>query len=323
MANHLVAYVRSDIVASWRLRSLTYGSGNEPLGYGSNASVFRNNVDEGSVLWVFTMPTLKLSSRTPTRYYRPTLVARIRVSRLLTLSTCPPELYIYSRVGTLLNSWKYVAYSSPEDSLFYELNDITQGLMELTWQGRKIVEAPPRSRVRSQQQTQELRKIFGVRFQSPRRVDDDSVAPLRDTVGTASESTAFISYSHRDGRESALSLAEGLLEHGISPWLDSFVVDPNLASPEAVAKSLMHGINRSSIFIAFVTKDYRSAHSGFNWTEAEWQYATSYRDGRQSSYCIQIDCEGRVDERIDAVPWKKDMRMLAKDIAYRWHVIEA
>ena len=316
MANNLVAYVRSDIVASWRLRSLTYGSGKGPLGYGSNAPVFRNNVDEDSVLWVFTMPTLKLP-RTPIRYYRPALAARIRVSRLLTLSTCPPELSIYSRVGTFLNSWEYVAYSSPEKSIFYELNDATQGLMELRWQGRKIVEDPPHSQVRSHGRTQGLRRIFESRFQAPRRVGDDSVAVLSKTVSRASESTAFISYSHSDGRESALSLAEELLEHGISPWLDSFVVDPNLESPEDVARSLMHGIDRSSIFIAFVTKDYLSVRSGFNWTEAEWRYATADRDGRRSRCCIQIDWGGRVDEVCELLG-DRETKLLATAIAARW-----
>jgi hypothetical protein len=320
MANNLVAYVRPHIVAGWRLRSLTYGSGKEPLGYGSNAPVFRNNVEEGSVLWVFTMPTLKLP-RTGIRYYRPALVARIRVSRLLTLSTCPPELSTYSRVGTLLNFWRYVAYSSPEESLFYELNDATQGLMELRWQGRKIVEDPPRSQVRSHGRTQELRRTFGQRFQSPRRVDNDSVAALSETVGTTSESTAFISYSHRDGRESALSLAEELLEHDVSPWLDSFVVDPNLESPEDVARSLMHGIDRSFLFVALATENYRTVPRGFNWTEAEFRYAVA--DGGSSRYCIQVNQGGCVEERVDAVSWKKDTRLLARDIVDRWRAVRA
>jgi hypothetical protein len=317
MSKNLFVYVRPEIVASWRLRSLTYGSGKGPLGYGSNAPVFHNNVDEDTVLWAFTMPTVRLP-QTPTRYYRPSLVARIRVAFPLTRSSCLPDLRVYSRVGSLLKSYNYVAYSDPEESLFSELNDATPGLTQLRWQGNPIVKDPPAKLVRLHGPTQALRRTIGVHFQAPRRVDDDSVAALRGIVGTATESTAFISYSHSGGREYALNLAEELLNQGISPWLDGFVVDPDLECPEDVARSLMSGIDRSSLFIAIVTKDYRNVQNGFNWTEAEWKYATTHVDGRRPPCCVQVARGGRLDNDIDAVFSERKLKLLAKAIADHW-----
>jgi hypothetical protein len=316
MHDNLLVYLNWNLLYAWRMRSVLYGTGKAPLGYGSSQRTFGKHVGKGSVLWVVTMPKHEVRGQ-PSRFYRPSLVARIRVARLLSLENCAQDLRIFARVGTLLALYDYVALADARRSSFFELNDVSRELARLRWQGKRLFGEPRAQDVRARGRTQALRAHIAQRLQSVRRIDADTIAPLVEHEEGLARKTVFISYAHEDGSRHAMDLADSLLAQGVSPWLDGLVVDPRLREREDVSRSLLAGLDCSELTIALVTPKYRPTDRvGFNWTAAEWEHALRRRRQR-STPCVQVDLGGRIDSRGDKT--FANRRSVAGDIVRWWN----
>jgi hypothetical protein len=271
----LVTLLTWDRLVPWKILSLPgrVTADFVPVGYGSRSTVFRGRSKEDSTLWVVTRPI-------PEDLHPPSLVAKITVKGLYTKENCPARLRSKG-IEELLEQWYWVAVSNPEQSEFFELNDASSALRTLRIKSFSVMRSFPGG-------TESVRKAFGPCMRQSR------------------DRTVFLSYTHHESAQFAMSLAGGLREEGFSPWLDSLtlplyeVEQEESPSSERLSKLIRIGLQHSRLVVVIATKNYGDT----TWTRKERDWIrTRWRKTGQLR-CVEItrgasklrNCDKRFEE---------------------------
>jgi hypothetical protein len=144
--------------------------------------------------------------------------------------------------------------------------------------------------------------------------------------------TVFISFTHAggysgvNGERFALDLAQELLTHGFSPWLDALAIPRyDLAreddcSPRRLERLIELGITRGHLAIALMTEDYaqRTDRCGMNWTQAEQAQILARRSQSGLFRCVQVMRGGPELAGFDHTFGRGSAREVACAIAEWW-----
>ncbi|MDB4584648.1 toll/interleukin-1 receptor domain-containing protein, partial [Draconibacterium sp.] len=134
--------------------------------------------------------------------------------------------------------------------------------------------------------------------------------------------TVFLSYTHHESNEFALSLAGELREQGFSPWLDSLTIPlyevekDKSPSNERLSKLIQIGLQRSSLAIVIGTRNYGDT----KWThkERDWIQTCCRKSGQLR--CIEILTGGAGKLRnCDMIFEDNSPKNLAGKIAVWWN----
>ncbi len=306
MGSNLLAYMTWNRLVAWKILSLEISGNKElvPIGFGSNQQIFMKYAKPGSVIWIFSIPSVKIPGDKNIHRYRPTLIARIKVKQLLHKKSPQLNRYPTQGVKRLMSYWKNVAISDFEESEFYELNDATKLLLALKFQSQSgeshlvnpIGYIPKRTET---SENQKLRISLAQQLQSVRRISDTTntcIVELEKHAQEVRENTVFISYAHGDGRNYPLELADSLLDRKWSPWVDSIAVPSKRKRqsenilPDRLLRLLEYGIKGSSLFIGLISDNYirKDKEIDVRWTLKEWYLAQEYKQKSSGLSCIQV-----------------------------------
>lgn len=286
----LVTLLTWNRLVPWKVLSLpTRVTGDfAPVGFGSRSTVFRSRANkEGATIWVVTRPG-------PGKLHPPSLVAKVTVKGLYTKENCPTRLRSKG-VEDLLDYWRWVAVSIPDQSQFFELNDASSALQEL-----KI-------------------KSFSVMRSFPAGTDRVQEA-FRASMTQGQNQTVFLSYTHKESSQFALALARELRESGFSPWLDSLTLPlydvDREKSPfsERLSKLIRIGLHRSQLAVVIETKNYGNTA----WTKRELRWIHTLRKKSGQLRCIQINRGSNRQRNYDKQFDEDSPRELALKIATWW-----
>ena len=299
MKNHIIAYVRWEIISRWKRLMLKYScDGKSTLVYGSNDDrQFDHFAKEGAVLWIFASH----------HDYPPTLIAQLKnVERIdeIRNSTLPPGLL--SELKPLGRDKKYrFKVQGSQGSCFYGHNDATLVLKELALLGKD-------GRIIKEADVSWNPRKHGNMLQRPHRIY--SPTPIQTFADKLQKHTVFISWKHCDvkgkkhenlkKRNYVKEFLKELNKNEFAVWVDELALpnyQPRTADDNLMNLLLRQGIKQSRVVIAVASDQYGciSLDSTINWTKQEWQSKSKQNrvalftsDVQQANY----NCKGNGQE---------------------------
>jgi hypothetical protein len=309
MSEHLVAYVNWQRIIAWKILSLSISETElVPFAYGSKQPIFKKYAKKNNVIWIFSIPMVDVPRKSAAYKYRPTLVAKISIDSVVKDRSQLKKHENKKEIEKLIRLWDNVAIANPEKSRFFELNDATSLLLDLSFESRSgetrianpFDKMPCKNEINK---TQALRSHIAKNYRFIKRIfskNTKNVRRLKQFESQTKKRSVFISYAYADGRSYPLALADQMLSSGWSPWIDTLVIPSrkkrkkqDTIPPNRLQKLLQFGIMGSPLFVALVSDNYvrKDSEKKTKWTLKELEFARKQKEiGRlQNMVQIKID----------------------------------
>ena len=265
MGNHVLAFVRRDLITAWKHITLSDREGPTFVYGSSNTSVFHAKLKAGDVLWV-------VSSLLP-QGWPPELVARLEVTQQAPKGH--PSLEVSSWLQEKFDR-KYLAVGDPDASWFYGHNDASAALLNTVFAGPDGPFRPGDGRGPWQSR-------YGSLLRWPVLIAEGGATALQ-ALADSSSCSVFLSYKwcdHASRPDFIFAFAHALARQGVMTWLDHLALPDSTALDEIVQDAvdlrrlLEYGYKRCKAIVAVGTENYgkQSKDSDENWTLREWEGA--------------------------------------------------
>ncbi|MEN8118122.1 MAG: hypothetical protein ABFS16_14150 [Bacteroidota bacterium] len=242
-------------------------------------------------------------------------MAKIVIDKVV---NCSSDLKIFKNkkeIEKLICLWGNVALANAKESQFFELNDATDILLNLSFTGKGGTTSISNPFQKKQDdinsnKDQKLRVHIARNLRFIRHIDNKNSSCVNELTQFSKQikkRSVFISYAFADikvksndtkeGRSLALALADELLGHEWSPWLDTLVINPRdginkkTIPKDRLQKLLDFGIAGCPLFVALISDNYLrdDKRKKIKWTLEELKTAKNKKDENIVNKIFQVN----------------------------------